>query len=106
MTDIPEIPELPDKFESADEAKQYIDRLHKYIHALKEAQGASDKKQLALEEKLDEIEDYLMASTEELEHIHTDLEGVIQRLERIELHGGPSDVGLQDNLRNPDFGGN
>lgn len=104
MTDIPELPELPDEFESADEAEQYINRLHTYIDSLDVAQEVVEKNQLA--EELSEIEDHFTASTEELEHIHTDLEGVIQRLQSIELYGGPSDVGLQDNLRNPDFGGN
>jgi hypothetical protein len=44
-------------------------------------------------------------STEERERAHDALEAVIQRMERIDLHGGPSDIGLRDTLRNPDFGG-
>jgi septation ring formation regulator EzrA len=106
MSEIPEIADPPDQFNSEKEANQYIEQLHEFVDSWEEELEKSESEKLELEEELNEIKDHVLASTEELEDIHTGLEEVIQRMESVELHGGPIDVGLQDSLRNPDFGGN
>ncbi len=106
MSEVPEIPEIPEEFESEAEIKQYIEQLQRRIDFLEKEQSDFEKEKQELEAELKKIEDYLSASNQELESSHTDLEAVIQRIESIELHGKPSDVGLQENLRNPNFGGN
>lgn len=100
------IPDNPDEFESEEELKRYIDRLHNHLDSLGENPEESKASKLVIKNELSRIEDQITDSTEELEEIHTALEEVIQRLESIELHGKPSTDELQENLRNPDFGGN
>lgn len=101
-----EIPELPAEFESEDELEQYLERLYDHIEVLEETVDESEKRKREFTEELNQIEEHVSASSEELEEIHAVLEELVQRMESIELHGGPSDVGLKDSLRNPDFGGN
>jgi len=100
------IPDTPDEFESENELKQYIDQLHNHLDSLEEKPKESGASKLEVKKELNQIEDQITASTEELEEIHTALEEVIQSLGSIELHGKPSSVELQEELRNPDFGGN
>ncbi|WP_157969462.1 hypothetical protein [Haloplanus rubicundus] len=100
------IPNIPDEFESEEELKQYIDQLYNHLDSLEEKPEEHGASKLEMKKELNQIEDQITASTEELEEIHTALEEIIQSLESIELHGEPSTVGLQENLRNPDFGGN
>jgi DNA repair exonuclease SbcCD ATPase subunit len=98
-------PDPPDEFESEEELKQYIDQFHDHLDSLEKPEESGASK-LEMKKELDQIEGQITASTKELEEIHTALEEVIQSLESIELHGEPSTVGLQEDLRNPDFGGN
>lgn len=98
--------EIPDEFEDEEEVKQYLDLLYDRIEFL-EADLEESEKKLKLKQELNDIEDKASASNEEeIEQIHGALEELVERIESIELHGKPSDVGLQDSLRNPDFGDN
>lgn len=100
------IPDTPDEFESEDELEQYIDLLYDHLESLEENPKESRASILEIKKELNQIEDQIAANTEELDDIHCVLEDVIQSLRSIELHGTSSTVGLQENLRNPDFGGN
>ncbi|SDK14177.1 hypothetical protein SAMN05216226_12316 [Halovenus aranensis] len=101
-----EIPDAPDEFESEEELKQCIYRLHNHLNNLEEKPEESKTSKREMKKELNQIEDKITASTDELEEIHTALEGVIKSLESIELHGKPNTDELQENLRNPNFGGN
>jgi len=103
---MPAMPEPPDEFESKEELRKYIDRLQEYLNALEDEQAEFNKTKREVKTELNEIENYLSTSSQELDHLHGELEAVIQRIENIDLHGKPSDVGLQDSLRNANFGGN
>lgn len=102
MTDIPVIPE---EFDSEKELKAYIARLHDQIEFLEEEVEESEKEKLELKQELNEIEEQASRGGT-LQDIHTALEDFIETVEDIDTHGGPSDVGLHDSLRNPDFGSN
>jgi predicted RNase H-like nuclease (RuvC/YqgF family) len=102
---VTDIPELPAEFESTEALERYIDRLYDRIESLREELD-DEQRTVELLEELNGIDAHLATSTEERERAHDALEAVVRRMERIDLHGGPSDVGLRDNLRNPDFGGN
>jgi chromosome segregation ATPase len=94
-------PEIPEEFDSEAELKRYVGRLRTRIEVLDDELDRSEREEL--KQELDELEATVAANDEEIEQVHTTLQDLVDRLERIELHGTPSDVGLQDNLRNPDF---
>ncbi|WP_436928710.1 hypothetical protein [Halosimplex halobium] len=96
-----ELPEIPDEFDSEAELKRYIGRLRTRIEVLDDELDRTEREEL--KQELEEFEATVAANNETLEQVHTTLQDLVDRLERIELHGTPSDVGLQDNLRNPDF---
>ncbi|WP_135365006.1 hypothetical protein [Halosimplex halophilum] len=98
-----ELPEIPDEFDSEAELKRYIGRLRTRIEVLDDERDRTERADLELKQELDELEAIVAANDEDLEQVHATLQELVDRLERIELHGTPSDVGLQDNLRNPDF---
>lgn len=95
-------PEIPDEFDSEKDLKAYIDRLHDQIEFLEEEVEESEKEKLELKQELNEIEDKASAGGG-LQDIHAALEEFIETVEDIDTHGEPSDVGLHDSLRNPDF---
>ncbi|WP_276273609.1 hypothetical protein [Haloarcula litorea] len=84
-----EVPDIPDEFDSEEEVKQYIDRLHDQIEFLEEELEKSEKNKLELEQELDEIqgkkerlqtvEDYLDYNAE---HDLGQVEATISRLEK------------------------
>lgn len=81
--------EVPDEFDSEEEFKQYIDRLHDQIEFLEEELEKSEKTKLELEQELDEIqgnkeqlqtvEDYLDYNAK---HDLGQIEATINRLEK------------------------
>jgi len=83
------VTEVPDEFDSEEELKQYIDRLHDQIEFLEEELEKSEKTKLELEEELDEIqgnkeqlqtiEDYLDYNAK---HDLGQIEATINRLEK------------------------
>lgn len=99
MTDVPEVPET---FDNPAECIQYIDQLQSRLEHLANESDGSATEIRELQQNLAEIK--AQVRSEEHAQIHATLEELIERLEAIELHGTPSDVGLQDSLRNPDFG--
>jgi chromosome segregation ATPase len=95
-----EVPEVPDEFDSEEELQQYINRLRNQIEFLEEELEQAEKENLELKQELNEIEgEVSAASHEEIERIHANLTEFVERMESIELHGKPSDVGMQDGMR-------
>ncbi|WP_049937212.1 hypothetical protein [Haloplanus natans] len=93
-------PEIPDEFDSKEELKAYIDQLHDQIEFLEEEVEESEKEKLELKQELNEIEgEASAASPEEVERIHAMLTEFVDRMESIDLHGKPDDVGMQDGMR-------
>lgn len=66
-----EVPSVPDEFDSEKEVERYINRLRNQVEFLEE----------------------------EIKYIRASLQEFVDRMESIDLHGSPSDVGLQDGLR-------
>jgi predicted nucleic acid-binding Zn-ribbon protein len=95
-------PEIPDEFDSEEELKAYIDQLHDQIEFLEEEVEESEKEKLELKQELNKIEEQASRGGG-LQDIHAALEEFIETVEDIDTHGEPSDVGLHDSLRNPDF---
>lgn len=95
-----EVPDIPDEFDSEKEVRRYIDRLRNQIEFLEEELEQTEKENLELRQELDEIEgEASAADPEEVERIHAMLNEFVDRMESIDLHGKPSDVGMQDGMR-------
>lgn len=92
-------PEIPDEFENEEELKKYIDRLHNQIEFLEEELEESEKEKLELREDLNEIEEREPASSKEIRHMAEALQEFVRKMESIDLHGKPDDVGMQDGMR-------
>lgn len=97
-----EVPNIPDEFDSEEELKTYIDQLHDQIEFLEEELEESEKEKLELKQDLNELEEKASTGSHpssDLEEMTDMAKQIADRLDSIELHGGPSDVGLTDSLR-------
>ncbi|MFB6191601.1 MAG: hypothetical protein ABEJ64_04185 [Candidatus Nanohaloarchaea archaeon] len=89
--------------EATRELHQNIEDAVDALDQVDELEDERDKIEDEYVKHLRDLQSYLDQHREVVEDLGYDAERVENRLDNIDLHGTPSDVGLSDNLRDPDF---